>query len=186
MAFPPIQLGLLLALSDRSVLVNLAAELGVIVDRSADQARRDSKVFGNLVDIAMTGSDRGHDLVHVEPGADHERLATPRRAKLEPDQRVSLEAEGLAEEPVGEGIARLATSGRGRVEEVDRPWREPKRPLHRARFIPHVSQCNTDAISLRAAKGGGSSTPQGATVGNRDLLIELGYRLVFYVLDSHG
>jgi hypothetical protein len=43
---------------------------------------------------------------------------------------MSLEAEGLAKQPVDEGIARLATSGRGRVEESDRPWRQPKRPLH--------------------------------------------------------
>jgi len=134
----------------------------------------------------MTGSDRGHDLVHVEPGAHHERLAAPRSALLEPDQRMPLEAEGLAKQPVDEGIARLATSGRGRVEEVDRPWRQPKRPLHRARFIPHASHCSTSAISLVAAKAGGPTTPQGAAMGNRDLLIELGYRLVFYDLDGHG
>jgi hypothetical protein len=39
---------------------------------------------------------------------------------------------------------------------------------------------------LVAAKAGGPTTPQGAAMGNRDLLIELGYRLVFYDLDGHG
>jgi len=55
----------------------------------------------------------------VEPGAGDERLAATGRPSVEPDERVALEADALAEQPVGQGVAGFPAGGRGSVEQLE-------------------------------------------------------------------
>jgi len=57
--------------------------------------------------------------VDVESGSHHPRPAPTGGAGIEADERVALDADGLAEQPIGQGVARLAAAGGRRVEQLD-------------------------------------------------------------------
>jgi hypothetical protein len=56
-------------------------------------------------------------------------LATTSRPPAKPDERVAFEADGLAQQPVGQGVAGLSTSGCGGVEQLDRARRQTEGSL---------------------------------------------------------
>src|SRR5437879_4652327 len=87
--------------ASRGDIDEAAAYLG-IAPRS-DEPGGDAEVGGCFVDVAATGAQCGHDLVHIEPGTNDERLATAGHPSAEPDERVALEADGFAQQPVGQG-----------------------------------------------------------------------------------
>jgi hypothetical protein len=48
--------------------------------------------------------------VHIESGPDEQGLAPPTRPLVKPKKRVTLEAQSLSEQAIGERIARLAST----------------------------------------------------------------------------
>ncbi len=57
------------------------------------------------------GPHRGHQLVHGEAGPHHPRLTAPGGTGMELDEWVALDTHGLAEQTVGQGVARLPARG---------------------------------------------------------------------------
>jgi hypothetical protein len=107
--------GSLLALPWRSFAVldppgdggggDLDAEVGVIVEGAPHLTGSQPEATGGLVDVTVAGPERADDLVDIEASADHERLPVAGGAPLEADQRVSLNAPRLPQQPIGQGVA---------------------------------------------------------------------------------
>ena len=85
--------------------------------------------------------NRGRDLTYEEAGADDMGFTPAGRTCPEPNQRVMLGPQGLSQEPIGQGVARLV-GGSGRlVEKVARRTRQAEGPLNRGGSLVHGSHC---------------------------------------------
>ncbi len=90
---------------DIRILIHLFGELGVVVDSGANESKWDLEVRGCLIHITGVRSHRRHHLVHAEPRSDDQRLAPTGCTFVEPDERVALETDRLAEQPVDERVS---------------------------------------------------------------------------------
>jgi hypothetical protein len=67
---------------------------------------------------------------------------------VEPDERVALEADGFAKEPIGQGVPGLPASGRSGVEQLDCARRQAEGSLYgRLLLLWHVTHCITGDCS---------------------------------------
>ena len=120
-AFPAFSLVVLDTAGDCCVLVDLGGKVAVVLEGGASRAGCETEIVGGLVDVAIAGPNRRHHLVDVEPRPDDQGLAAAGRSLMEPNERVTLDTDGLTQQAVGERVASLGAA-RGRlVEELDRP-----------------------------------------------------------------
>ena len=78
--------------------VELIGVIGVVGERGAYEWRSDAEIFSGGTDVAVEAVEGGDDLVNVQPSTDDERPTPSGHARIEPDKRVTRDANGLTEQ----------------------------------------------------------------------------------------
>jgi hypothetical protein len=81
----------------------------------------DAKVLDGRVNVAVVAAEGGDDLVDVEASSDHERSTPAGVPRVESDERVTLDADGLAKQAVDQRVARLGSVRRRDVNQLECP-----------------------------------------------------------------
>lgn len=101
--------------------VDLVGVVGVVGECSAHQSGIDVEIPGSCVNGTVMPAERRDDLVHVQPGSDHEWSTTTGRSRVESDQGMALSPDGLPEEAVDQRVPRLGPLRRCGIEQPQGP-----------------------------------------------------------------